>query len=483
MLFSNACVQEGKYLWTESLRRLHEASQRDSYRQLKEAGALTPLQEKSAVWASHLCGHPDRWFSWYIRQGLENGFRLGVREGVQLVPARKNLQSALYHEAVVQEYLDNECKLGRVVGPLMDHEVKDIPIQLSPLGAIPKKRAGQWRLMVDLSSPWQQSVNDGIDTDAASLEYVTLDVVAEAILAIGKGAMLGKCDVKSAYWLVPVHPGDWTLLGIKWRGSVYLDTVLPFGLRSAPKIFMAVADAFHWIVHQEGVNRIFHYVDDFIIIGRNWDECSEALRKVDETAKLLGMQIEPSKWEGPTSNLIFLGIELDVANLVLRLPEEKLQELSELVAQWVGKKCGTKKELESLAGKLQHACKVVRPGRCFLRRVYALIAVADHKRAMLRLNRELRADIGWWHMFMAQWNGVSILWRCQRFQPDEEVWSDASGGWGCGAHWKQRWFQCKWVHSLNEGLSDPASEDSIAWREMVPIVVAGAGRQDNTLSL
>ena len=123
---------------------------------------LTPLQEKSAVWASHLAHHPDRWFSWYIVQGLGSSFRLGVREGWQLVPTRKNLQSALDHKVVVQDYLD-ECRLGRVVGPLSDHEVKDIPMQFSPLGVIPKKRMGEWRLIIDLSSPRQQSVNDGID--------------------------------------------------------------------------------------------------------------------------------------------------------------------------------------------------------------------------------------------------------------------------------------------------------------------------------
>ena len=46
--------------------------------------------------------------------------------------------------------------------------------------------------------------------------------------------------------MVPVYPEDRVLLGMRWKGMVYIDTRLLFGLRSAPKIFTAVADALEW---------------------------------------------------------------------------------------------------------------------------------------------------------------------------------------------------------------------------------------------
>ena len=52
-----------------------------------------------------------------------------------------------------------------------------------------------------------------------------------------------KIDIKSAYRIVPVHPEDRPLLGMRWQGKIYVDATLPFGLRSAPKIFNALADA------------------------------------------------------------------------------------------------------------------------------------------------------------------------------------------------------------------------------------------------
>ena len=44
-------------------------------------------------------------------------------------------------------------------------------------------------------------------------------------------------DIQQAYRMVPVHPDDRALLGMRWEGGVYIDTRLPFGLRSAPIMF------------------------------------------------------------------------------------------------------------------------------------------------------------------------------------------------------------------------------------------------------
>ena len=59
---------------------------------------------------------------------------------------------------------------------------------------------------------------------------------------------MAKVDVKAAYRMVPVHPDDRYLLVMQWDGKLYIDTALPFGLRSAPKIFNALADAIEWVL-------------------------------------------------------------------------------------------------------------------------------------------------------------------------------------------------------------------------------------------
>ena len=79
--------------------------------------------------------------------------------------------------------------------------------------------------------------------------------------------MLAKVDIAWAYRNIPIHPDDCWLLGMMWEGNLFIDTSLPYGLRSTPKIFSAVADAVEWILHQEGIEVVFHYLDDFLLIS------------------------------------------------------------------------------------------------------------------------------------------------------------------------------------------------------------------------
>ena len=64
---------------------------------------------------------------------------------------------------------------------------------------------------------------------------------------------LVKMDLKDAYRMVPIHPHDQHLLVIVWGGNIFVDRCLPFRLRSAPKIFTAVADALAWVFYSWGI--------------------------------------------------------------------------------------------------------------------------------------------------------------------------------------------------------------------------------------
>ena len=115
-----------------------------------------------------------------------------------------------------------------------------------------------------MSGPKGASVNDGTEKELCSLKYPSVDAAVKVIRERGPGAQLAKFGVESAYRLIPVHPNDRHLLGMRWRGGLYINTAIPFGLRSAPKIFNAVADAIQWI---SGVESVIHYLDDYLIIG------------------------------------------------------------------------------------------------------------------------------------------------------------------------------------------------------------------------
>jgi hypothetical protein len=262
----------------------------------------------------------------------------------------------------------------------------------------------------DLSFPPDRSVNDGIDPEFCSLSYTTVDHVADVAVRLGVGALLAKADIESAYRLIPVHPEDRPLQAVQWREQIFVDPMLPFGLRSAPKIFNAVADTLHWHLQQGGIRYLYHYLDDFIIVAPpQSSQCQQDLTLLQRECGRLGVPIAAHKTEGPSTCLVFLGIEIDTVVGELRLPEDKLRRLQSLLHQWGSRKVCTRKELESLIGMLNHACKVVRAARSFLRRMIDLLHSRSsenrHRGAVpIRLNTEFRADLAWWQScIMLEW--------------------------------------------------------------------------------
>ena len=145
--------------------------------------------------------------------------------------------------------------------------------------------------------------------------------------------------MEHAYRNIPVHPEDRHLLGMAWRGRLYIDTTLPFGLRSAPKIFTAVADALEWVLLRDGLSWSIHYIDDFLTAGcAGTEECASNLRTIKSTCEWLGVPLKWSKVEGPTTELTFLGNVLDTIKGEIRLPQEKLGQLASLVSAWSHRK-------------------------------------------------------------------------------------------------------------------------------------------------
>ena len=426
----------------------------------------TPLQTDQ--WEVLLHQHPDPQLTDWLICGLKEGFRIGFDRQQKLRSATSNVQGTSDHPDVVSAYLQSERERQTLLGPF---EKQSMPhIHVSKFGIIPKShQPGKWRLIVDLSSPAGWSINDGIPSELCSLSYIRMEHVVQRLIDLGPSAQMAKFDIKSAYRLIPVHPQDRYLLGMCWDGKLYVDAALPFGLRSAPKIFTAVADALEWIFHTQGVENVWHYLDDFITVGPpGSSECQANISTMVELCKRLGVPLAEEKLVDACTCLTFLGIEIDTVLGVLRLPAEKLSRFKSTVTQWVGKRTCTKRELLSLIGQLQHASVVVRPGRPFLRRMINLSKSVGKLTHHVRINHQARSDIMWWNVFLETWNGVSLLSMAGRREPDTSFASDASGSWGCGAYWAHTWFQLAWSDAT------ALQGKNIATQELLPIVLAAA---------
>ena len=269
-------VFNGPHLYMNDLARFDACAQRPR-RRLPAHFCRVATPVDLLQWRALLRTHPDSRFVDYVLRGFEHGFRICLGSSPHRRTAR-NFRSAATHASVVQGYFCCELEAGRIVGPVAPQGVKHV----SPYGVIPKPhQPGRWRLIADLSALRGSSLSYGIDSSLCLLSYAQIDDAVAIALDLGAGCLLAKLDLHAAYRQVPAHPEDRPFLAVRWQDQFFLDKALSFGLRSAPKILSAVADAASWIMTRSGVSHRLHYLDDFLFLGKSgFGECPRNLAMV-----------------------------------------------------------------------------------------------------------------------------------------------------------------------------------------------------------
>ena len=146
---------------------------------------------------------------------------------------------------------------------------------------------------------------------------------------------------------------------------------------------------------RQGFNTILAYLDDFLIIDDSKDECELAYCELIHLLSELGFGINWEKAVAPTQRLTFLGIEIDTVLRQLCLLESKLCELRELLSDTLLKQSITKRDLQSLVGKLNFAARMVFGDRTFLWQIINVINTLSRPHHNIRINKQLRADSSW----------------------------------------------------------------------------------------
>ena len=423
----------------------------------------TPL--RADAWQQALLTHPDREWASHLVTGIQHGFRIGLLAHPNCQSIVGNSPSAAAHCEVVSSFLASQVKAGYMIGPLPAHVCSNVVT--SCMAVVPKSTSGKFRVIVDLSAPAHNSVNDNIHRDLTHVAYSSINDAALLMHHLGKHSLMAKIDIQDAYRLIPIHPMDRSFLGLTWQGGVYVDCQLPFGLASAPAIFSAITEALEWILRSRGVRNLIHYLDDFLLLGApGSSECLQALHSTLSTCQELGIPLALHKVEGPTTQLTFFGIGLDSSQMSLSLPDAKLLRLRGLLRQWSHFKCiRDPQQFQSLLGHLVHTTQVIPLGKAYLNHLFSL-AQDLRPGQFRRLNCAARADIAWWANLCDLWPGISVHQFLLLQEPSHHLYSDASGSWGCGAWSLPYWVQLPWqgIPHLN----------SIALKELFPIVLACA---------
>ena len=264
---------------------------------------------------------------------------------------------------------------------------------------------------MDLSFPPGLGVNEGISKychlgEDSRVKYSNVENLVDLVRLKGKGSLLYKRDLKRAYRQIPVDPGDLHLLGWKWEGQIFIDRVLPMGLRSSALMCQRLTDAIRLIFTSDGFN-VVNYLDDFGGCD-TLDKAWLAYEKLKELLRDCGIEESVEKACPPDTRMIFLGITLDTVKLTLEIPRPKVKEVLLLLEKWLIKQFVRRKEVESLIGKLTFLSTCVRPGKVFVSRLLNFLRGLP-KSGQVHVCPEVHKDIIWWKTYLPFFNGVSMM--------------------------------------------------------------------------
>ena len=179
-----------------------------------------------------------------------------------------------------------------------------------------------------------------------------------------------------------------------------------------------MTDAISWILrrlgHECGDGQQFNccnYGDDMGGVVSTKARAEAAYLKLGWLLEDLGLEESREKAEAPTTRITYLGVQFDSVAMTMSVPPEKLTEIKAEIQLWLRKTTISKKELQSLLGKLFWIAKVVNYSRPFMGRLLnqlrAMGGIADNKK--VKLLDESRKDILWWAEYLEKFNGINMI--------------------------------------------------------------------------
>lgn len=367
-------------------------------------------------------------------EGITTGFRLTTKYGPYREVDRDNYASTVKYKSEVQKQINTEIELGNYV--ITNRK----PTIVSSLGAVEKPDGGI-RLIHDASRPLHCGLNSY--TSDTTCSYMDL---RNAIQLIKPKSFLAKVDLKSAYRSVKIHPAEYQLSGLKWtfegdnHPTYMYDSKLMFGHSKSPQVFQKISAAVCAIMRVNYNVTVISYLDDFLIIEDDFNQCNRALGLLLKTLRQLGFNISWKKVDGPSQRLVFLGVLIDTCNLTLSMPAEKMSEFRDLLISFKSRKRASVRQLQSLCGKLNWASSIVKGGRTFTRRMIDLIPANCLGSSKVLLSSEFFKDLDWWIQFMEHFNG-SVYFLDQK--PITSLQTDACTQ-GCAGYYAGDYFYTNW---------------------------------------
>ena len=205
-----------------------------------------------------------------------------------------------------------------------------------------QKKDGNYRMILNL-----KNFNQCIEK-----VHFKMESLKDAISLMKHGCFFASLDLKDAYYSVKIAPEFTKYFRFKFHDVLYEFTSLPQGYRDSPRIFTKILKPILAHIRALGYE-IVMYIDDSLVVGDSFEECSLAVKNTCELFDSLGFTIHPVKSVfSPTQSIEFLGFVLDSINMSVTLTSHKVMQIKKSCINLFNKNVVSIQELAEVIGQL-----------------------------------------------------------------------------------------------------------------------------------
>ena len=175
---------------------------------------------------------------------LTKGANLGVDKSplilaTKLAPNRFYSPMSKYQSKAVTNWLIDRVTSGGAAGPFDASELP-FPFHIVPIFTVPKPELFQYRVIQNFSYKYNEypSINDHISHKFSILQYVSKPEIAKMMAVVGSDGYAFGTDIKEAFYVIPLNPSEYPLMGFKWGGKLWVFKVLGMGVSSSVIMLM-----------------------------------------------------------------------------------------------------------------------------------------------------------------------------------------------------------------------------------------------------
>ena len=398
-----------------------------------------------------------------IHNDLLHGANLGCNGSSRLPSFSTNAPSAFEFAEHVTDAIADWTTKKFAYGPVpLTHipagaKINGMMTKLKPTGAV--------RIILNLSSPVGNCVNEGINKDDFPTIMSSTTKWLRALHLARKNAKMCKIDWADAYKHIAVRPEDTDLQWFSWLGMAFKELCLIFGCTSSAGIFDRVAKVVVHIAAAKSkfpTNRICQHLDDCCATApANSDSLELFDATFAEVAYSLGIKLaprdDPEKSFSPSTKGLVLGIVYDTANWTWSLNYEKLSRLLHHLKELMITDEAPQVRIWSIVGKIIHILPLIPLGKFNIHHLLDLNSVSLDKNALITLTPGFKKQLFFWFSMLRICSG-----RGKIMDPDKklppwtiDVYTDgASGsmetiGLGLGAVTDGWWAYVPWSRAIN----------------------------------